>query len=63
VGMPLNQVAARGDGDDDTGSGVGADLPAHVLGDGLGRTLREVDEQPRRLRKMPRSRRGMVTTT
>jgi hypothetical protein len=43
--MPLQEVAARGDGDDDAGPRVRAELPPHVLGEGLGAALREVEEQ------------------
>jgi hypothetical protein len=43
--MPLNQVSGRGDGDDDAGPSVRADLSAHVLGDGLGGALGEVEQK------------------
>ncbi len=43
--MPLDQVSGGGDGDDDTGPAVLADLSADVLGDGLGGALREVEEK------------------
>jgi hypothetical protein len=45
VRMPLNQVSGRDDGDDDAGPSVRADLSAHVLGDGLGGALGEVEQK------------------
>jgi len=45
VRVPLDQVRGGGDGDDDTGPAVRAEAPPHVLGDGLGGALREVEEK------------------
>ena len=45
VGMPLDKVPGGGNGDDDSGPSVRTELLAHVLGDGLGGALREVEEE------------------
>ena len=43
--MPLDQVPARGDRDHDTGPSVRTEVSSHVLGEGLGGALGEIEEQ------------------
>jgi len=43
--MPLDQAPRGGDGDHDAGPRLGCELSPHVLGEGLGGALREVEEQ------------------
>ena len=43
--MPLEQVAAGRDGDDGAGPSVRSELSLHVLGEGLGGALREVEQK------------------
>ena len=43
--MPLDQVAAGRDGDHEAGPGVRSDLSPHVLGEGKGGALREVEQK------------------
>ena len=45
VRMPLDQVPGGGDGDDDSRPSVRADSSPHVLGDGLGGALGEVEQK------------------
>jgi hypothetical protein len=45
VRMPMDQIAACGDGDDDAGPSVRADLSPDVLGCGLGGALGEVEQK------------------
>jgi hypothetical protein len=57
VRMPLDQISGGGNGDDDAGPSVRAELSAHVLSHGLRGTLREVEEElptlARRVRALP----------
>jgi hypothetical protein len=45
MGMPLENVAARGDRDDDAGPRVFAERPAQALCDGFGAALGQVEQQ------------------
>jgi len=45
VGMPLDQVPGGGDGHDGAGPSVRAEPSPHVLGDGLGGALGEVEQK------------------
>jgi hypothetical protein len=45
VGMPLDEIAGGGDGDDDAGAGLVAEAPADEFGDRLGGGAAELGEQ------------------
>ena len=58
MGMPLDQAPRGGDGDHDAGPRPGSEIPSHVLGEGLGSTLREVEEQLPALSEDPAQQTG-----
>jgi hypothetical protein len=45
VRMPLEEITAGGDGHDEPGPSVRAEMPLHVLGEGLRRALREIEKK------------------